>query len=143
MPFLPHDHVEKASPTAEDRACDSRARSNDFFEEWFYAAWDDSVNGKLPWIMNVGAAHFSAYKTLTRMQSRDEPSIVHFVGGESKPWGFLVYKFQGLAEQVPPAIRGVLDAWDDMYWLAKTNRLCAGALSAEDRRQGSLLLDQA
>ena len=25
----------------------------------------------------------------------------------------------------------LLDAWDDMYWLAKTNRVCAGLSDAE------------
>ena len=27
---------------------------------------------------------------MSRMQARDEPAIVHFVGGESKPWHFMV-----------------------------------------------------
>ena len=114
---------------------------NEFFEEWYYSAWDNAATGRLPWIFNVAAAHFPAYKTLTRMQSRDEPTVVHFVGGESKPWGFMVYKYQGLAEQIPPANRRLLDVWDDMYWLAKTNRVCAGTLRAEDKAEGRRLLD--
>jgi len=116
---------------------------NDFFGEWFYAAWDDTTNGRLPWIFNVGAAHYPQYKTLTKMQSRDEPAIVHFVGGESKPWGFMMLKFQGADESIPENARQLLDAWDDMYWLAKTNRVCAGTLSADERAAGRLLLSSA
>jgi hypothetical protein len=116
---------------------------NDFFDEWFYSAWDDDVQGRLPWIMNVAAAHHQAYKTLTRMQSRDEPTIVHFVGGESKPWHFLVLKFRGEAERIPVALRALLNAWDEMYWLAKSNRICAGTITAEEKRRGALLLDAA
>ena len=116
---------------------------NDFFGEWFYAAWDDATNGRLPWIFNVGAAQYPQYKTLTKMQSRDEPAIVHFVGGESKPWGFMMLKFQGADESIPENARRLLDAWDDMYWLAKTNRVCAGTLSADERAAGRLLLSSA
>ena len=116
---------------------------NEFFGEWFYGAWDDEVSGRLPWIFNVGAAHFTSYRTLTRMQSRDEPAVVHFVGGESKPWSFMVLKFQGLAERIPGSVRRLLEVWDEMYWLAKTNRICVGDLSAQEREQGRLLLDQA
>ena len=113
---------------------------NDFFDEWYYAAWDDERSGKLPWIMNVGAAHHGSYKTLSRMQSRDEPAIAHFVGGESKPWLYMVLKFQGQAERIPPAVRSLLHAWDEMYWLAKTNRVCAGTVSAAERERGRRLL---
>jgi hypothetical protein len=114
---------------------------NEFFGEWFYNAWDDDDAGRLPWIMNVAAAHFLAAKTLARMQSRDEPVVTHFVGGESKPWLFMVLKFQGEADKIPPASRSLLDAWDDLYWLAKTNRVCAGAITKEDKERYRALLD--
>ena len=74
-------------------------------------------------------------------QSRDEPVVVHFVGGESKPWAFMVLKFQGLEEQVPPAVRKLTHAWDQMYWLAKTNRVCAGSLSDDEKWQARALLE--
>ena len=93
--------------------------------------------------MNVGAAHYQGYKTLTRMQSRDEPTIAHFVGGESKPWGFLMAKFQGQADRVPPSVRTLLHAWDEMYWLAKTNRICAGSVSRAEMERLRLLLETA
>lgn len=153
---------------------------------------------RLPWIFNVGAAHYISYKTLSRMQARDEPTIVHFVsghpplsglrilpaallsspasplpasrytslspsfylislssptpplelpssqvGGESKPWGFLVLKYQNQQDRIPDGVRRLLDAWDDMYWLAKTHRVCAGHVSQMEKARGRLLLDAA
>ena len=115
---------------------------NEFFSEWFYNAWDDDSAGKLPWIMNVGAAHHEAYRTLSRMQSRDETVIVHFVGGESKPWLFMMLKFQGQDAQIPPAVRRLTHAWDQMYWLAKTNRVCAGSITDDEKWQGRTLLEE-
>ena len=47
---------------------------NEFFEEWYYAAWDDEVAGRLPWIMNVAAASYESYKTLSRMQAHANDS---------------------------------------------------------------------
>ena len=41
-------------------------------------------------IMNVAAASLRGIRTVMRMQSRDEPQIAHFVGGEGKPWLFMV-----------------------------------------------------
>ena len=29
-------------------------------------------------------------------------------------------------------VRTLLHAWDEMYWLAKTNRICAGSVSAAE-----------
>ena len=116
---------------------------NDFYSEWFYSGWDDAEAGKLPWIMNVGAAHHKSYRTLMRMQSRDEPAIVHFVGGESKPWLFMVLKFNGMADRIPEAVTGLLRAWDHMYWLGKTNRVCAGTLSKQERREALAVLEAA
>jgi len=116
---------------------------NEFFDEWYYTAWDDPTSGRLPWIFNVGAAHYISYKTLSRMQARDEPTIVHFVGGESKPWGFLVLKYQNQQDRIPDGVRRLLDAWDDMYWLAKTHRVCAGHVSQMEKARGRLLLDAA
>ena len=92
---------------------------NEFFGEWYYSAWDEPEAGKLPWGMNLAAAHWAAYKTLAKMQARDEPVVAHFVGGEGKPWHFMVLKFQGHLDRVPPSHRRLLDAWDTMYWLAK------------------------
>lgn len=114
---------------------------NDFYSEWFYTAWDDAEVGRLPWIMNVAAASYESYRTLMRMQDRDEPTIAHFVGGESKPWTFMVLKFQQQAERIPPSVRGLLAAWDQMYWLAKTNRLCTGQIPHELRQRAAALLD--
>ena len=34
----------------------------------FYGAWDDQETGRLPWIMNVAAAHYRGYRTLSAMQ---------------------------------------------------------------------------
>ena len=78
---------------------------NEFFAEWYYSAWDAEATGRLPWIFNVGAAHLSTYQTLARMQDRDEPSIAHFVGGESKPWAFMMLKLEGMADRVPENAR--------------------------------------
>ena len=115
---------------------------NEFFSEWFYNRWDDEEAGRLPWIMNVAAAHHEAYRTLSRMQSRDEPVIVHFVGGEAKPWLYMVLKFQGLAEQIPVPVRRLLHAWDQMYWVAKTNKVCPGLLTDEEKQQARKLLSE-
>ena len=52
--------------------------------------------------------------TLARTQERDEPTVVHFVGGESKPWLYMVLKFQGMAEKIPEGIRSLLHAWDQV-----------------------------
>lgn len=114
---------------------------NEFYGEWFYGAWDDPTAGKLPWIMNVGAGHHEAFRTLSRMQSRDESVIVHFVGGESKPWLFMVLKFQGLEDKIPAGVRKLTHAWDQMYWLAKTNRVCAGTLTDDEKWQARGLLE--
>ena len=113
---------------------------NNFFDEWFYGAWDDPEAGCLPWIMNVAAASHEQFRTLSRMQSRDEPAVVHFVS-DGKPWLFMVMKFQGQAERIPVGVRRVYHAWDQMYWLAKTNRVCHGALTADEKRQAQLLLE--
>ena len=113
---------------------------NNFFGEWFYGAWDDPEAGRLPWIMNVPAASHEQYRTLTRMQSRDEPAIAHFVS-DGKPWLYMVLKFQGQAERIPPAVRRIYHVWDQLYWLAKTNRICHGALTDDEKRQARLLLE--
>ena len=113
---------------------------NNFFGEWFYGAWDDPEAGRLPWIMNVPAASHEQYRTLTRMQSRDEPAIAHFVS-DGKPWLYMVLKFQGQADRIPPAVRRIYHVWDQLYWLAKTNRICHGALTDDEKRQARLLLE--
>ena len=86
------------------------------------------------------AAHVGGYQTLARMQARDEPVVAHFVGGESKPWYFMVLRFQNLADRIPAGLRLVLHAWETMYWLAKTNRICHGAVTEEERLSGQQLL---
>jgi hypothetical protein len=116
---------------------------NDFFGEWFYNAWDEQEAGRLPWIMNIAAAHHTSFRTLARMQARDEPVIVHFVGGESKPWLYMVLKFQNMADRIPHSVQTLLHAWDQMYWLAKTNRICHGAISDDEKAQGKRLLESA
>ena len=63
----------------------------------------------------------------------DEPAVAHFVGGEGKPWHYMVLKFQKQEDKVPPAVRSVFAAWDAMYWLAKTGKVCAGTLSDRER----------
>ena len=85
---------------------------NEFFGEWFYGAWDEPECGRLPMIMNVAAASLGGVRTVMRMQSRDEPAIAHFVGGEGKPWLFMVLKYQGQATRIPPALSRLSDAWD-------------------------------
>ena len=64
-------------------------------------------------------------------------------GGESKPWIFMVYKFQGKADEIPAGHRRVVHAWDQMYWLAKTNRVCAGSITDAEKAQARLVLDDA
>ena len=106
----------------------------------FYNAWDDDDCGRLPWMMNIASASFQGAKTLARMMSRDEPNIVHFVGGEGKPWLFLVLKFQNQQAAIPPAMQGLAHLWEQLYWLAKTNKVCVG-LSQEEKQPLRLLLD--
>ena len=113
---------------------------NDFFGEWFYASWDDKEQGRLPWMMNVPAASHATYRTLMRMQSRDEPAVVHFVGGEAKPWHLLVLRYQGREEEIPKGVRRLQSAWEQLYWLAKTPKVCAG-LSDAERAEMRRLLD--
>ena len=102
----------------------------------------DAEAGRLPWIMNVAAASHAGFQTLARMQARDEPVVVHFVGGESKPWLFMVLRFQNMADRIPEGVRRLAHAWDQMYWLAKTNRVCHGAVTAEEKRAGREILTQ-
>ena len=68
--------------------------------------------------------------------------IVHFVGGESKPWYYMVLRFQQMADRIPEGVRRLVHAWDSMYWLAKTNRICHGAVSDDEKRNGRKLLMQ-
>ena len=75
-----------------------------------------------------------------RMQSRDEPAVVHFVGGEAKPWHLLVLRYQGREEEIPVAVRRLQSAWEQLYWLAKTPKVCAG-LSDAERAEMRRLLD--
>ena len=114
---------------------------NEFFSEWFYNAWDAEECGRLPWVMNVAAASYTGARTLARMMSRDEPHIAHFVSGEGKPWLFMVLRFQGQQQQIPPAIAGLAHSWEQFYWLAKTNRICVGLSAAEKEQTRALLLD--
>ena len=75
------------------------------------------------------------------MQARDEPTIVHFVGGQGKPWHYMVFTFQGMQDRIPGAVRSVVAAWDAMYWLAKTNKLCAGGLGERERLEYQQMLE--
>ena len=114
---------------------------NEFFSEWFYNAWDADDAGRLPYIMNVAAAHHNQFKVLAQMQARDEPSILHFVGGESKPWHYMILKYQGMEDRIPEGARRLFAAWDAMYWLAKSNALCAsGGVGSTDRAQYAQML---
>jgi len=115
---------------------------NEYFSEWFFNAWDHPEAGRLPWVMNVAASYFTSYKTLARMQARDEPAIVHFVGGESKPWHFVVLKFQGQQDRIPENARRLIGAWDQMYWVAKSGKLCTGGLEPELKRALGAVLEE-
>ena len=108
---------------------------NDYFAEWFYNAWDAAECGRLPWGFNVPAATYASAKTLARMQSRDEPSIAHFVGGEGKPWHLYLAKAQGNTEVIPDGVLRLMDAWEMFYWLAKKGRLCDGTFSEHNRQE--------
>ena len=109
---------------------------NEYFSEWFYNSWDHEDCGRLPWMMNVAAASFQGAKTLARMMARDEPHVAHFVSGDGKPWLFMVLKFQNQQAQIPPAVQGLAHAWEQLYWLAKSNKVCVG-LSGQEREQGT------
>ena len=116
---------------------------NDFFSEWFYNAWDADEAGRLPWIMNVAAAHHQQFKVLAQMQSRDEPTVVHFVGGESKPWHYMILKYQGVEDRIPENARRLFATWDAMYWLAQSNKLCArGGVGGAERAQYAQMLHE-
>jgi len=114
---------------------------NEFFGEWFYNAWDDAECGRLPQVMNVAAAHLGGIRTIARMQDRDEPSIVHFVGGEGKPWLWLAFKYQNMKDRIPPPVQKLSEAWDTLYWLAKTNKLCAGSLTEAEKADARMVLE--
>ena len=79
--------------------------------------------------MNIAAASYQVPKTLARMQSRDEPNIVHFVSGDGKPWLFMVLKFQNMQAQIPPAVGGSRTRGATVL-ARKTNRICAGSLTS-------------
>ena len=115
---------------------------NEFFGEWFYNAWDHDECGRLPWMMNIAAASFQGARTLARMQSRDEPTIAHFVSGQGKPWLYMVLRFQGQQSQIPPAVQTLAHAWEQLYWLAKSNKVCVGLSSAEKEQTRAQLLDR-
>ena len=100
------------------------------------------MQGRLPMIMNVAAGSLAGIKTVMRMQSRDEPAIAHFVGGEAKPWLIMVQKFQGQKARLPAGIARLSDAWDALYWLAKTNKVCDGSLTADEKAEMRVLLEQ-
>ena len=99
------------------------------------------AGGRLPWIMNIAAASYKGAQTIARMQSRDEPTIVHFVSGEGKPWLYMVLRFQKMEGQIPPAVQGLAHAWEQLYWLAKSNRVCSGALLPEELQTARLMLE--
>ena len=67
-------------------------------------------------------------------------AVVHFVGGEAKPWHLLVLRYQGREEEIPVAVRRLQSAWEQLYWLAKTPKVCAG-LSDAERAEMRRLLD--
>ena len=93
-------------------------------------------------MMNVPAASHATYRTLMRMQSRDEPTIAHFVSGQGKPWLYMVLRFQGQQSQIPPAVQTLAHAWEQLYWLAKSNKVCVGLSSAEKEQTRAQLLDR-
>ena len=53
----------------------------------------------------------------------------------------MVLKFQGMAEKIPQSVQSILHAWEQMYWRAKTNRVCHGAVTEEELRSGRQLLE--
>ena len=53
----------------------------------------------------------------------------------------MVLKFQGLEDKLPAGVRRVAHAWDQMYWLAKTNKVCAGTLTTEEVHGARAVLD--
>jgi hypothetical protein len=116
---------------------------NEFYDDWFYNAWDAPDCGRLPQVMNVAAAHLGGIRTIARMQDRDEPAIAHFVGGEGKPWIWMVYKYQGLGDRIPEPVQKLSNTWDTMYWLAKTNKLCLGSLTAAEMAERRAMLESA
>ena len=46
-----------------------------------------------------------------------------------------------LQPEPPAAVRRVYHAWGQMYWLAKSNRICAGALTTEEKVQAQQILE--
>ena len=53
----------------------------------------------------------------------------------------MVLKFQGQLAQLPAPLRKLAHVWEHMYWLAKTNKICAGTLSPAERSDARDLLD--
>ena len=66
---------------------------------------------------------------------------MHFVSGAGKPWLFTVLRFQGQQAQIPPSVHGLAHAWEQLYWLAKSNKICVGLSGLEKQQSRALLLD--
>ena len=82
------------------------------------------------------------FQTLARMQARDEPVVVHFVGGESKPWLFMVLRFQNMADRIPEGVRRLAHALGPDV-LARQDEPCLPWRGhAEEKRAGREILTQ-
>ena len=54
----------------------------------------------------------------------------------------MVLKFQQMEDKIPPSVRRLTHAWDQLYWLAKTNRVCTGTLTDEEKWRARTLLEE-
>ena len=53
----------------------------------------------------------------------------------------MIMKYQGSSQQIPDGIARLTHAWDQLYWLAKTNKLCAGGASEQEKTTLRAMLD--
>ena len=52
-------------------------------------------------------------------------------------------RFQGMGERIPQPVQGLMQIWEQMYWLAKTNRICTGQITHDERQQFLLQVEAA
>jgi len=90
---------------------DQGVLNNGLCPRWATVGPNDPHCGRLPWLVNVGAAHYTTYRALQEGSGKRLPCVVHF-DGDGKPWTVLLFEYLSPAEQaqIPAETRGRLAA---------------------------------
>jgi len=90
---------------------DQGVLNNGLCPSWATVGPQDPHCGRLPWLVNVGAVHYTAYRSLQEGSGKRLPCVVHF-DGDGKPWTVLLFEYLSAAEQaqIPMETKGKLAA---------------------------------